>query len=260
MTIIKHDIHIHSFLSACCPDKDNQVPEKIIKKAEQIGLETIGFADHCWANPALRPSSWYEPQNERQIIRLKNALASIETDLRVMVGIEAETVAPGQFGVTPEFAESLDYVLLSCSHFHMKDFVQGPTDNQPKTVAEYLVTFFKSAINSGIPTSIAHPFLPFGFTEIFDDTIKSISDSTFTELFSQAKENGIGIEITLSYFPHGSGNWSLETPLRFLSLAKDAGCKFTFGSDAHTLDRLDRISELSYFTENLDLSQENILI
>ena len=60
--MIDHDMHIHTYLSSCCGDKENQRPAKIIALAAEMGLKTIGFADHIWENPNIEPSDWYRPQ------------------------------------------------------------------------------------------------------------------------------------------------------------------------------------------------------
>ena len=260
MKLIDHDLHIHTALSSCCLDKENQIPQKIIPAAEKMGLEIIGFSDHCWANPNLTPSDWYKSQDESQVLKLRRSLESIDTDIKVMGGIEGETVAPGKFGLTKGFAQSLDYVLLSCSHFHMDGFVETPSSRDPRIVGKALVRFFESAVNSGLPTSIAHPFMPLGYIDILDGIIGSIPDSTFHDVFIQAAENKVALEITLDYIPGPQDKWSAETPLRFLNLAREAGCQFTLGSDAHTPERFKRVGELSKIIMKLGLTKQNFLL
>jgi len=120
---ISHDLHIHTYLSSCCSDKDHHRPGPILALAEEMGLRTLGFADHLWMNPAVTPSSWYRPQDHTQVARLRADLAAVSTPLRVLVGCEADMISPGKFSITPAFAESLDFVLLAASHFHMTGLV-----------------------------------------------------------------------------------------------------------------------------------------
>jgi histidinol phosphatase-like PHP family hydrolase len=95
MLHIDQDLHIHTYLSACCKDKDRQRPGAILELAEQMGVKTVGFADHIWVNPDLRPSKWYRPQDETQTARLRADLSSVATGVRVLVGCEAEMIGPG---------------------------------------------------------------------------------------------------------------------------------------------------------------------
>jgi len=124
MLLLNHDIHIHTYLSACCTDKTNHVPDKILKYAFQTGLHTVGFSD----NPSLTPSKWYQKQDASQIDKIKQDIFPTFSPVKVLLGCEAETIAPGKFGITKEFTENIDYVLLACSHFHMTGFIQQPWD------------------------------------------------------------------------------------------------------------------------------------
>jgi len=123
---LDHDLHIHTYLSACCHDKAHHRPHAILDLAAQMGVKTIGFADHLWVNPDLAPSDWYRPQDARQTARLRADLAACATDVRVLVGCEAEMIAPGKIGLTADYARQLDFVLLACNHFHMREFVEQP--------------------------------------------------------------------------------------------------------------------------------------
>ena len=236
---IEHDLHIHTYLSSCCSAKEQQTPRKIVSLAEQMGMQAIGFADHLWMNPAIAPNAWYLPQDERQIERLRQDLSRIETSVKIRVGCEAETMAPGKFSITREFAESLDFVLLSCSHIHMADgTVEQPKSHAPRDVAELLLKLFLSGVQSGLPTSIAHPFGLIGvgpLKGLYEPMLNSISDAELSDAFHVAAENRVAIEINAAAVVPGNmqPDFSLDTPVRMITLAKQAGCKFTFGSDAH---------------------------
>ena len=265
MLKIDHDLHCHTYLSACCSD-ESQIPKTLLALAEEMGLHTVGFCDHLWANPDLEPSPWYRPQDEGQVARLREQLAEVASSVRVLVGCEAETVAPGKFGITPAFAAGLDFVLLACSHNHMRDLVEQPKTDKPRDIADHLIGLFRSAVASGLATAIPHPFLPLGFRSLYDETIAAIPDSAFLDAFGLAAEHGVGIEITLASFPPEPTEampappvWSLETPIRCLSLAKQAGCQFILGSDAHAPDRVRSLSKLDLFAGALDLHEQDIL-
>ncbi len=83
----------------------------------------------------------------------------------------------------------------------------------------------------------------YGYDDLYHSAAASISDDEFTDAFALAAERGVGIEITLGFLPRGEDGYgeidaSIETPLRYLNLAKQAGCKFTLGSDAHSLKKI----------------------
>jgi len=257
---LNHDLHVHSCLSACCEDKENQTPAAILSLAEDMGVRTIGFADHVWTNPNLSPNCWYRPQGENQIVNIRRQLASVSTTVRVLIGCEAETIAPGQFGITPEFAQELDFVLLACSHFHMKDFVEQPESDSPQDLGRHMLKFFRSAVSSGFATSIPHPLLPCGHLDKYDEAIASISDAELLDACGLAHDNGVAIEITIGFLPNDSNRrFSIETPIRFLSLAKQAGCKFTLATDAHSPKAQKRLPELARLIEAVGLIDKDVL-
>jgi len=260
----EHDLHLHTYLSACCHDKARHRPHNILPRAKDLGLRTIGFADHVWVNPELAASEWYRPQGAGQIDKLRGDLAAIKSPLRVLVGCEAETIAPGKFGITPVFAESVDCVLLACSHFHMENVVEQPASRTPRAVAEHMLRFFRSAVKSGVADIIPHPFFPCGYVELYDAAIAATSDAEFLDAFGLAKERGVAVEITAVFLPPSQGGfpdrpeWSLETPMRVLELARRAGCRFSFGSDAHELDGMNRLPRLRHFLDKLSLAPEDL--
>ncbi len=262
MLEIDHDLHVHTYLSACCSDPDNQRPAKILARAEELGLKTIGFADHLWVNPDLEPSNWYRPQDESQIARLRADLAAVSTSTRVLVGCESETIAPGKFGITREMAEQLDFVLLPCNHLHMLDFVEQPASDRPRDVAEHLLRLFRSAVESGLATAIPHPFTAPGFMDRFDALVASVSEAEFLDVCGLAAERGVALEITRGFVPPAPGpdrpSWSLETPLRFLRLARQAGCTFTFGSDAHCFADVGSVADIRLIVDALDLTRDDV--
>jgi len=258
LTRIDHDLHIHTFLSACCADPKGQTPERIAKRAAAMGLETIGLADHVWANQVIEPSRWYRPQDLGPIVDMKQRTPRDVNGVRVLVGCEAETIAPGRFGITQEDTEQLDFVLLACTHFHMSGFVAQPASDKPRDIAEHCLAFFLSAIESGLATAIPHSFLPLGYLDQLPAVIEAISDQEFLDVFGPAADRGVGIEITTGYLAGKPGDGRPEGPLRFLELAKQAGCSFTFGSDAHDPARMGMLPQLRIFVEKLGLTEDDI--
>lgn len=251
---IEHDLHIHTYLSACCTEKEVQVPKNIIALAENMGMKTIGFADHLWMNPAIPPNPWYKPQDESQIVRLKKDLSSIKTKVRILVGCEADTLGPGRFSITKEFAKTLDYVLLSCSHIHIKDAVEQPKSLSYRDTAEHLVKMFLSAVESGIPTIIAHPFALVGsLHDLSEGLVGALSDLELFDAFSVATKNNVAIEI------NAAAVGMRDAPLRLINSAKKAGCKFTFGSDAHGPKGQQAIVAMQAFLDEVGIVADDIL-
>jgi histidinol phosphatase-like PHP family hydrolase len=112
-----------------------------------------------------------------------------------------------------------------------------------------------------LATTIVHPLLPFGHTEQYDSAIASLSDTGLLEAFGLAAEQGVALEITPSFLPPTDGKdpgWSLDTPLRVLMLARQAGCRFCFGSDAHTLAGMAGLKKTQIFVDRLSLLEKDM--
>ena len=245
------DLHIHTTASRCC-DCVEQTPDIVVPLLVGKGYRKIGFADHLWGSEKVIPSAFYASQDGSRQLEMFDYIHSRDWGVEVLVGCEADMVAPNMFGITPEFKERLDYVVMATNHFHMVDFVRQPREKTPRALAEHMLEFFISAAESGLPDILVHPFFPYGYVEMYDQTIASLADSELFDALSVAAENHVGIEINKCYLPNPQSGrcFDLETPLRVLSLAKDAGCKFTLGSDSHSLetfvvqDKLQAIGEL----------------
>ncbi len=252
---IEHDLHIHTYLSSCCSEKQLQIPKHIIPLAENMGLKTIGFADHLWTNPGIPASDWYKPQDGSQITKLKQDLAPLKTKLRVLVGCEADTAAPGKFSITAAYAKTLDYVLLSCSHIHLDDF-EKPVSYAPRAIAEHLLKMFLSGVKSGIPDIIAHPFALFGqLGGLYQSVFSSISSAELFDVFSTAAKNNVAIELNWAAI----GRLPPEEAERFVTTARKAGCKFTFGSDAHGPAGQQALMKMEPFINKVGLTEKDIL-
>jgi histidinol phosphatase-like PHP family hydrolase len=147
----------------------------------------------------------------------------------------------------------------------MKGFVEQPADDSPASVGRNLLKFFRSGVTSGPPTSIAHPFVPFGFWAQFAGAIASISDDEFIEAFGLAATHKVAIEITMAFLPatptpeKPNPLWTLDTPVRLLALARQAGCRFTFGTDAHDAAGQKHLPALSELIKLAGITDANIL-
>ena len=107
---------------------------------------------------------------------------------------------------------------------------------------------------------LSHPFFPYGFIEMYDSSMASICDAELFDACSRAAAKSVGIEINLCYFPNDAKDnlFSVETPIRFISIAKEAGCRFTFGSDAHSLKDLKTLERLQHFIDTMGIEARDL--
>jgi len=259
---IDHDLHVHTFLSACSCD-ETATPANILARAAETGLRTIGFADHMWDRRVPGASDWYRPQDYEHLRRVRELIPADTRGVRALVGCETEYCGGGKVGISREVAEQLDFVLIPMSHIHMAGFVRPAGVDSPRDVARLLVERFHEAVGLGLATGIAHPFLPLGYKQATDEILSLIGDGEFLDCFGRAAEVGVSQEVTTSFFPSlGDGElpgFHDETFLRVLALARQAGCVFHFASDTHTLDGVGSCLKLEPFARAIGITADDIL-
>ena len=93
-----------------------------------------------------------------------------------------------------------------------------------------------------LPTSIAHPFSFCGFSEEQKRNMQNaISDDTLRDCYLKAKNLGAYVEINVSAVREAGTDLPKNSLIRHFRIAKDVGCKFTFGTDSHSLKTLEVI-------------------
>ncbi|MEG1834939.1 MAG: PHP domain-containing protein [Oscillospiraceae bacterium] len=258
---IKHDIHVHTHLSKCSDDTTATL-KNYIDEAINQGLSTLGISDHLWDTDVnYKLNSFYEGQDIDYVLQTKKELETIDRKgLNILFGCETE-FAMGTLGLTKENASLFDYVLVPHSHYHMKGFVIPEDKITTEAIAQYSVDSFIEMVKKGIATSVAHPFEPCGWekpeqlTEIFN----YISDSKFRECFNTANEYNTGIEINTAIFCEKPIIDFEKTYLRMFKIAKNVGCKFSFGSDTHRIAKMKRIRVADDVIDYLNITEDDLI-
>ena len=234
-----YDIHIHTNLSSCAnPDA---TVAGYVEQAQNTGLKVLGFADHLWDSKIPGVSKWYEPQNVEHVLQLKKEIPAdgMMNGIRLLFGCETEFTCEGKLCLAEENMDLFDFILVPHSHTHMGVIVPRDWIADSSSHAKYLMDSFLALVNHPLSnriTSIAHPFIP-GTNHLICDEVQSfIPDSYFREAFHAAKEKGIAIELNGSCFISKDEK---DIPnceyVRIYSIAKECGCKFTYGSDNHSI-------------------------
>lgn len=259
---IQHDFHIHTDLSLCAkPTATVENYNEIVKK---LGLKKIGFANHFWDSAFPAPNEFYRIQNYEHLLKLKPQIKALDWgDIKVYFGCEAEyDPVRGDVGITEETAEKFDFIIVPNSHTHM----MMPKDcYQPyKKHAEFMVKAYEDIINSPVSryiTGMAHPFeavcCPYPNSILID----MITDDCYKRLFDKTAEKGIAVEINISSM-HQQNITHAEieklSQIRIFRLAKECGCKFIFGSDAHDNEEHNSFGNADFVAELLDLKEDDI--
>ncbi len=93
-----------------------------------------------------------------------------------------------------------------------------------------------------IPTSIAHPFHLCGVShQLQNEYLRLVDDTTLADCFTKARKIGAYVEINTGAVMEYGLDLTANELMRVFAIAKRVGCKFTFGTDSHTVVGLEGI-------------------
>ena len=256
--ILDHDFHIHSMISQCSSDPE-QTAENILKYAKSIGLKRIALTDHFWDENVPGASNWYKQYHKFSDL-IKALPLPKDNDVEFLFGCEADMDKNEVIGLSRDKFDAFDFIIVSTTHLHMKGFTIDECDyGNPDRLAQLWVERFDSLLRADLPfgkVGIAHPTSPCIAVEnnMYLDVIKKIPDGEMYRLFTEAARLGIGVEI--NGHDLGFEDKDADIILRPYSIAKECGCKFYYGSDAHKPRQFnvhrnfDRMRDFLGLTEN----------
>jgi histidinol phosphatase-like PHP family hydrolase len=164
----------------------------------------------------------------------------------MLIGAEAEVAPDFSLGVNRRTFDDFDFILISATHMGAPwfEFDGDPVDSIEARAKAY-VRRFEAVFDADIPyhkVGLSHPV---GSSigpnhDLYCKVLDAIPDEEYRRIYGKAAELGIGLEINLaSMRNHTIPEMPQHTPLRQPSvfrpyrIAKDVGCKFFIGSDAH---------------------------
>ncbi len=258
--VFDHDFHIHSQLSSCSRDPE-QNNERILKYAEDEGLHTIVLADHFWDETVPGASKWYSAQDYPHICQAKPLPQSDK--VKFLFGCETEMDKNMTVGCSRERMEEFDFIVIPTTHFHMEKFTISEENlATPQTRAQVWVDKLDALLSMDLPfhkIGIAHLICGLiwkGDRAKYLETLDSITDADMHRIFAKAARLGVGIEINMSY-----PDEERDTVLRPFRIAKEEGCKFYLGSDAHHPAALDNArKKFERAIDDLELTEEDKFI
>lgn len=252
-----HDLHIHSNLSACSNDPE-QTAESILAYAKKRKLKRVCITDHFWDEAIPGASDWYLPQNYKHISRIKPLPQAEGTQL--LFGCEAELDKNMTLSVSEEKYDLFDFMVVATTHMHRVGFTVDEAElKTPEHRADAWIRRLDAVFDMKLPfhkVGIAHLTCKLIAPEkdVFLKTLRAIPVSEMKRLFTKAARLGAGIELNYGAFKFADEEAAL-LPYR---IAKECGCKFYCGSDAHEVSRMYAAGEVFQKAINLlDLREED---
>ena len=236
--IADHDFHIHSTVSRCCHD-ENQTPETILNYAKENGLKRICLTNHFWDDKVGSEAEWID---EHDFSHVSSVLPLPKDDnVEFLFGCETEYVGQGRVALKKESAELFDFVLVPPHHFHMKNFVRPLELEETEGICRLMKARFLEFCNIEFAFGIVHPFMVLGYPGRIDEILKVFSDADFRTVYSYAAEKNKSVEINICALYQDvrlDSEGFPEEYLRMFTIARECGCRFHLGSDAHDAERL----------------------
>ncbi len=239
---VDHDYHIHSYRSLCSEDPE-QNTQRILQYAVDNGFSNICLTDHFWDERCGVPDDlFYRVQNYPYLATL-TPLPQVP-GVRFHFGCETDMDKNGVLGLSRERMDAFEFIIIPTTHLHMLNVTISERDwgslarrraiyiERLNKVLDMDLPFQKVGI-AHLTCSLAAPLSPKDHIKLFSD----ISDDEYKRLFSRIAEKGCGVELNFNDLAYDADE--LEIILRPYRLAKDMGCRFYFGSDAHHPHELD---------------------
>lgn len=257
--IVDNDLHIHSKISLCSSDPE-QTNERILRYAEENGLKTICVTDHFWDETVVGASNWYEVQNYEHVSAAKPLPDS--ENVKFLFGCETEMNKHLTIGISKECFDKFDFVVIPTTHLHMVGYTLAQEDDNLERRAELWIKRFETVLNMQLPfhkvgiAHLANEGLEVDSRENQIKILNMLKTEDMERLFTKAAKLGCGIE--LNAFDMNFAEEESDSILRMFRIAKQCGCKFYCGSDAHHPDQLDRAKPiLERAVDLLELTEED---
>lgn len=237
---VDHDLHCHTCLSKCCHDPEQTV-ENILRHAKKCGYTVQCITDHLWDSSVPGPNAFYAPQNIEYV--KQNLPMPADDQVRMVFGCETEFCGGTRLALDSSNYGQFDFIIIPPNHFHM---TRPPEYDTEEKIANLFVERLEEISKLPLPwrkVGIAHMTCSLIFREGDEYLVyRLVDEKRFRAVMRKFSRLGAGIEINLSGFAPGWREHEQDI-LRLYRLAREEGCKFYLGSDAHNLASLDRVPD-----------------
>ncbi len=277
--ILDHDMHIHSHLSPCSADPA-QTTQAILDYGIKAGYKHIVLTDHFWDEDVPCATDRLGADNDAgntygvdPMILLKwagfkninKALPLPQADgIKFHFGCEADMDKYSVVGINQKNFDKFDFIIVPINHLHCP-WAKLQSKLDLKEQAVILAQRFWNL------TQLDLPFHKVGLAHITWDGLAACSpnwndhleilnyipDERWRLLFAETAKKGMGVELNVDIDLYAEG-YERETMLRPYRIAKECGCKFYFGSDAHHPYEFELLKKRAdFFIDRLCLTEDD---
>ena len=254
--IVDHDFHIHSTISPCCHD-ENQTPKTILKYAKDNNFKAVCLTNHLWDETVKSVDVWH-PEQRFDYITKALPLPQDE-NVKFLFGAEAEMDYNFTLGVSKEHLNCFDFIAVSTTHLHLEGYTVKKRPVVPEEAAGLWLTRFEELLKKDLPwhkMGVSHLTGTHVFKADHAKAVSLLRTADLYNVFSESAKKGLGIELNMkSIF---NSEEEKEALLRPFFIAKECGCKFYLGSDAHKTEALKGAKQnFLNIVDLLDLKEED---
>lgn len=246
---MKHDLHCHTFFSPCA-DRSMTV-SAILEAAEAAGLESIGLTDHPH-RPGLA-------EHHRSLLHARSASVS---PVRIWIGAEVEVSGFHKLVLDRAALPHADYLLAAPSHYDLVHFPPVEHLDDPVEWADRILTDLENVPGSGAQ-GIAHPFYVYAILvqpppglalPLMAEVIAEIRPRRLDHWLEKCAADGVALELSSRMTITAVFAQFMEQTYR---RAREIGCRFFTGSDAHRLDRIGQLGKAADMPARLGLAEDD---
>ena len=241
--MFNYDFHIHTEL---CGHAPGLTVEKILLKADELGLEIIAITDHISS-----------PEDMKNIDIIRSETQKYNTNCRVLIGAEIDVDRRYTDGrLVLDKRAGLDYILGTIHYLPGTDVMPHCDPSRPLTSEEtckrWRSTLLGLVANPLIDT-LAHPGMMIANAlpeEMFSGKVMDV----FVEAAEISAENGVAWGLN-NLCKKKLTERQQKQYFSVIQLAVDAGVHLVYGSDAHCpedIGNTDFVSKVSSMVGNIE--------
>lgn len=169
-------------------------------------------------------------------------------EVEFLFGCETELSHDLRIGVSKERYNDFDFIIIPTTHFHFRGFTVTEQDCESlKSRADAWVRRLDYLLSSDLPFhKIGIPHLTCGMISHKSGeniaVLREIPEKEMYRLFKQAAKVGVGIELNASVLDFSDDEAGMA--LLPYQIAKECGCKFYCGSDAHEVEHFSDVKAI----------------
>ncbi len=231
-----HDYHIHSTVSRCCKDP-LQTPERILQYAKDNALSSICLTNHFWDETVKSEAEWIDEHGYSYLTSVLPLPRHEGIDF--YFGAELDMDYNEVLGISPEKLSELNFATVATTHLHLAGNTVKERLTEPEDAARIWLEKIRALLSMELPfykMGLAHLTTGHILKEKTPAVIRLLSDDDLYSIFSDCAEKGMAIELNTKTIFNSEEEKNIL--LRPYCIAKDTGCKFYLGSDAHKTEAL----------------------